>query len=211
MARLTELTPQLQQEIGAAWAATMPRMFDVERSMQALIIPIAEENNTQWYSLPNGNFMILRNAIVGGSASLQFLTLADETIPELESAREQLVDAVKQYQLKRITVTYPTVLPWRDFKLLGFKHEGRIRQSVLFNGEWIDAEILGALDNEIGISRRRRRKRYRAKNQENIDARTTERFTLPSARAGTADSRPERASDSPNTAIGPDPRERTSL
>ncbi|MCH7762092.1 TetR/AcrR family transcriptional regulator, partial [candidate division TA06 bacterium] len=34
--------------------------------------------------------------------------------------------------------------------LLGFKHEGRIRRSMMFNGVWSDAEIMGALAEEIG-------------------------------------------------------------
>jgi hypothetical protein len=185
MARLTTLPDNLKEEIVIAWNGSMSKMFDNERTLASLYIPMAEEINTQWYSLGNGSFMLLRNAIVGGSANLQFISPDGETIPQLESARDQLVDAMKQYRLKRINVTYPTVLPWRDFKLLGFKHEGRIRKSVLFDGEWIDAEILGALENEIGISRRRRRKRYRTK-KESVNA---ERLVIPATGNGASTER----------------------
>jgi len=140
--RITELTDSVQKEILEAWNFSMPKMFDGERTLQSLYRPLAEETNTVWYSLPKGNFLLLRNLITGGSANLQFLTVKDETIPELEASRNQLVVAMKDFRLKRINVTYPTVLAWRDFKLLGFKHEGRIRRSVLFDGEWMDAEIL---------------------------------------------------------------------
>ena len=202
MARLTQLTQELRQEIQEAWQASLSRMFDSERSLQSLVIPLADEPNTQWYSLPNGAFMILRNALIGGSANLQFISKGYETIPELESAREQIIEAMKQYRLKRISVIYPTVLPWRDFKLLGFKHEGRIRRSVLFDGEWIDAEVLGALENEIGISRRRRRKRYRPNKQENINATASNRSDLSTSGATTAAARPEGASTERSSSSG---------
>ena len=207
MARLTQLTAELKNSIQAAWAASLPKMFDGERSNEALIVPLIDETDTQWYSLPNGAFMLLRNTVAGDSAFLQFLSLnPQETIPELESARTQIIEAMNKYELRRINVTYPTTLEWRDFKLLGFKHEGRIRKSIRFSGEWIDAEILGVLENEIGVSRRRRRKRQ-SKSTEKNNASARKRSYKPAPRARSSNSRP--TGELPSGAIrgGDSPRE----
>ena len=172
--RIVQLDSDTLQAILAAWKNSMPQMFDMERSGQAAQNALTDMD-THFYALPNGAFMLLRNAIPGRQAGLQFISLTKDTVPELEAARAQLRNAVQEYRLRRVDVIYPTSLEWRDFKLLGFKHEGRIRQSGLFDNEWVDVEILGALEHEVGVARRRRRKRYRP-NMEKMNG-TTPKYT----------------------------------
>ena len=162
--RIINLDGDTLRAISEAWTHSMPHMFDTERSFNAMKLALVDMN-THFYALPNGAFMLLRGTVPGRQAGLQFISSTNDVVPELQAAKEQLHQAVKEYRLRRVDVVYPTNLEWRDFKLLGFKHEGRIRKSVLFNNEWTDAEILGALEHEIGVGRRRRRKRYRPRTE----------------------------------------------
>jgi hypothetical protein len=159
--RITKLNKELLREVFLAWNSSAPRMFDEERSLDACINALTEELNSQWYALPKGAYMVLRNAVPGGAANVQFLTTDGKVLPALAETQAALVEAMREFRLTRLNIVVPTSTEWRDYKLLGFKHEGRIRKSVIFNGEKSDAEILGALEHEVGISRRRRRKRYR--------------------------------------------------
>ena len=161
--RITNLTEETFVQFLEAWEASKANRFDNERTLESAYVPLFEERDTQIYSLPNGAFMLLRNAVPGLSASVQFISPSAETVPELHEAKRQLREAMRDYRLRRLNITYPTHLGWRDFKLLGFKHEGRIRNSVYYDGELIDADIMGALPHEVGISKRRKRKRYRSK------------------------------------------------
>lgn len=160
-ARLTDLTSQLLEEIMITWQASFPLMLDDERTPEACLKPLAKEMNSHWYRLPDSGFFILRFTQPGRCATAQFITRNSELIVSPSATREVLQEAMREYSLKRLNAIIPSSLPWRDYKLLGFKHEGRVRQSVRFNGEWSDAEVMGALENEIGIPRRRRRKRRR--------------------------------------------------
>ncbi len=167
-ARITQLDSDLLKRIIAAWQASLPKMLDEERSMEAMFRPM-QENNTHWYTLPDDAFLLLRSIVPGNCATVQILTRDKELIAEPKRTREVLREAMQEFNLVRLNAILPSSLAWRDYKLLGFKHEGRIRKSLKFDGEWSDAEIMGALADEVGIHRRRRRKR---RNKANAHAKT---------------------------------------
>lgn len=157
-ARILQPNAELLKRIFTAWRASLPNMVDQERKPEGVFIPI-QETNTHWYVLPQDSFLVLRKTIPNDCALVQILTSTGEIIVEPAGTREVLREAMREFQLNRLNAVIPSPLAWRDYKLLGFKHEGRIRKSVRFNGEWTDAEIMGALATEVGIPRRRRRKR----------------------------------------------------
>jgi hypothetical protein len=159
-ARITSSSPEMIRRVLATWQASLPHMIDQERSIDAAFVLI-QDPNTQWYMLPQDSFLILRRTIPGESASVQIITRSGDLIVDPAKTRDVLREAMKEYQLIRLSAVIPSSLPWRDYKLLGFKHEGRVRKALRYNGEWSDAEIMGALETEIGIPRRRRRKRAR--------------------------------------------------
>jgi hypothetical protein len=157
-ARITQPDAAVLKRIFAAWHASLPNMIDDERKPEGVFIPI-QEVNTHWYVLPQDSFLILRKTLPQDCARVQILTSTGEVIVDPSGTRDVLREAMREFQLNRLNAVIPSPLQWRDYKLLGFKHEGRIRKSVRFNGEWTDAEIMGALATEVGIPRRRRRKR----------------------------------------------------
>lgn len=165
-ARVTKYTQEVLREVITSWMASASRLFDHERTAEAALIPLAEEPNTQFYILPKSSFLILRNALAGNTAVVQIITPDGASFPDLEETKRVLSEAVKEYRLRRVSMVLPTTCEWRDYKLLGFQHEGRLRKAALVDNQYADIELLGALDHEIGKGHRRQRKRYRPKKEQ---------------------------------------------
>jgi len=152
-------------------------MLDQERKVEAVFLPI-QEPNTHWYELPLDSFLLLRQTKPRDCALVQIITSDGNIVVNPAATREVLREAMLEFQLNRLNAVIPSALAWRDYKLLGFKHEGRIRKSMKFNGEWTDVEIMGALATEVGIPRRRRRKRRNKTSHPEAGASTEARATL---------------------------------
>jgi hypothetical protein len=185
-ARITQLDSGLLQRIFLTWKASLPNMLDQDRVAQAIFAPI-QEPNTHWYRLPQDSFLLLRQTEPKNCASVQILTRSGELIIDPAATREVLREAMREFQLNRLSAVVPSPLPWRDYKLLGFKHEGRVRKSVRFNGEWTDAEIMGALASEVGIPRRRKRNRRHKKGANQEGSNPESGRELPKETAGAED------------------------
>lgn len=165
-ARVTKCTQELLKEVVTAWAHSASRMFDNERHPNVALLALGEEPNSQFYILPKGSFLILRHCEAGNTAVVQVITPDGASFPDLEETKRVLSEAVKEYKLRRVSMLIPsTYQEWRDYKLLGFQHEGRIRKAGLVDNQWTDLEMLGALEHEIGKGHRRQRKRYRPKKE----------------------------------------------
>lgn len=159
--RVTKYSQEFLKKFLAAWNGSIPRLFDHERTLEAAMMPLEMEPNTQVYALPEDSFLLLRNALVGNGSVVQIISPGEKLFPQLGETQQVLAEAVREYRLRRVSVIAPSPIEWRDYKLLGFKHEGRVRKGALFNNQWTDVEMLGALEHEIGKSHRRTRKRYR--------------------------------------------------
>ena len=157
-ARITKPDAVTLRSILNTWQASLPRMIDQERTID-MAFTLMQDPDTQWYRLPENAYLLLRGTVLGEQAQVQILTRNGEMIIAPAETRDVLREAMHEYKLVRLNAIIPTSLPWRDYKLLGFRHEGHVRKCMQFNGEWADGEILGALESEVGIARRRRRKR----------------------------------------------------
>src|SRR3990167_5479150 len=147
-ARITQPDANTIRRILGTWQASLPRMIDQERNIDMAFV-LMQDPNTQWYALPDDAFLLLRSTVPSQHATVQIITRNGEMIVDPARTRDVLMGAMREYRLVRLSAVLPTSLPWRDYKLLGFKHEGRIRKCVRFNGDWSDAEIMGALESEV--------------------------------------------------------------
>lgn len=155
--KLTELPQERLEDIHGAWQATAPSMFDEDRTFEAMCMRIAAEPTTHWYVVGDG-YLILRN-VTNGQAQAVFLTKSGEVYPK--GTADALRGAMRELGLRRLFLLAPSAISWREYKLLGFQHEGRLRKALLFNGDWSDVEVMGALDTEVGVPKRKFRPRRR--------------------------------------------------
>lgn len=157
--RIDRPNQELLSKIFIGWTATIPRMFDQERTVDSCMATLADPS-THWYVIPRG-FLILRGVMPGAAATICTITEDGKAFDNLNETQAVLSEAFHEFKLRRASLIAPSGTDWRDYKLLGFQHEGRVRRAALFNNEWTDAELLGVLEHEVGKSHRRKRPRYR--------------------------------------------------
>ena len=184
--KIQELSLELYGQIKSAWAANSERMQDADRDGAVLDYLLFQDGgDSQWYQVEgHRTWLFVRNVVPGLSASLWALNMDGPAA--LPSAKITLDEIMSEFQLQRLTVSIPSPLVKvaHAAQQLGFRHEGRLRSAMVYNGRVVDADIFGLTLNEGNTTpsqgtnetpkRRRRRRRSRRRKGHANQAQTSE-------------------------------------
>src|SRR3972149_4622898 len=148
-------------------------MQDADRDVAVLDYLLFQDGgDSQWYQVEgHRTWLFVRNVVPGLSASLWALNMDGPAA--LPSAKITLDEIMSEFQLQRLTVSIPSPLVKvaHAAQQLGFRHEGRLRSAMAYNGRIVDADIFGLIaedpqaPRETPKRRRRRRRSRRRKGQ----------------------------------------------
>jgi hypothetical protein len=170
--RVSNVTPEESRIILEAWMEAVPRMPDVQRTVESFERVLYSEN-VVWYHGPTPqSFIYLTGVMPGLGASFHALNLdGRRVLADLTGLRQTVKEIMAENDLPRLVVYVPAPLTavTRAAKDIGFKQEGRLRRATIFNGKATDLVVLGILFEELELGadlkkkRRRRRGRRKAK------------------------------------------------
>ena len=179
--KIQELSLELYGQIKSAWAANSERMQDADRDGAVLDYLLFQDGgDSQWYQVEgHRTWLFLRNVVPGLSASLWALNMDGPAA--LPSTKATLGEIMSEFQLQRLTVSIPSPLVRvaHAAQQLGFRHEGRLRSAMFYNGRVVDADIFGLISEDPQTpretpKRRRRRRRSRRRKGHANQAQTSE-------------------------------------
>jgi hypothetical protein len=162
--RVKTVDAEMYMRIRDAWQAEAFIREDEARSLDAMEKNLLEDPGTYWYHGPAEDvFLFLSNVLPGKWARLNFVNVGNwDAFDDRRKTLRILAGMSSDFGLNVIRVLVPAPVNRLKSLLrhLGFKLEGRLRQRLLYNGEWVDAEAYSILAEEIdGKSKKRKRKR----------------------------------------------------
>ena len=179
--KIQELSLELYSQLKEAWAGNAERMQDADRDVAVLDYLLFQDGgDSQWYQVEgHRTWLFVRNVVPGLSASLWALNMDGPAA--LPSAKITLDEIMSEFQLQRLTVSIPSPLVKvaHAAQQLGFRHEGRLRSAMVYNGRVVDADIFGLIAEDPQTpretpKRRRRRRRSRRRKGHANQAQTSE-------------------------------------
>ena len=139
------------RKIAQAWEKNAKRMQDEDRNFETLA-HIIQNTDCQWYQV--GHFdawLYVRDILPGRMATLHALNLEGKRALDKDLIRAELLSIMREFDLRRLNVVVPS--PVADLKgvlaWLGFIHEGRLRDFVMFDGRFTDSDMYSLLRREI--------------------------------------------------------------
>ena len=158
--KLTEMNLELAQNLMNWWIETGDSRIDEFKNPDLLYsLMFQDGGKSQFYAIPE--LLLIVNSIVAGkNAVIYEIGILGDGYDTREAKRE-LIEIVKEYNLKRLTFICPSPVTLFSTKLkdLGFKYEGRMRHAAIYNGKLCDVDIFGFYSVKPQSRRRRGRRK----------------------------------------------------
>jgi hypothetical protein len=147
--KIREVNAAMLTDMRKLWVDSAPARADQFRDEELLRYFMMEDGgDSQWYVVPPASVIVINNVKPGLSAD--FLLMNGET-PDYPALRSELRQIMREYDLRRINWTSPAnVTAWAKIaRLLGFQPEGRLRDALTFDLNYVDAVIFGLHRSEV--------------------------------------------------------------
>jgi len=182
--KLAEFSLDWYRPLEKAWLELAPKREDAARNAEMLAYLLFEDGSTHFYQVPNHDaWFYLRNIIPRLSAEFFFLSL--EPLLSKRDTKLAMQEAMREFDLRRLTLTVPAPVNPKFYQSLGFVQEGRLRDSTIYNDDYCDVIVLGfhrseveknalaltdvaKVDKKTRKRRRRSRRKKKVADQENL-------------------------------------------
>lgn len=171
-AKITRMTAELYILLVEAWHKNSVRMCDPDKSIDTLEWRLFEDAQTAWYQGPGRSWMYISEIDSGGNANMHVLNLDGQEAVQIPEARQVMREMMQEFNLKRLSlfIASPLVKIAHAAQVIGFSHEGRMRDAAQYGGRTVDVEVFGLTRPEIedgtGKKKRKRKRRSRRKGKE---------------------------------------------
>ena len=134
--KIQEASLELYRQLQEAWADNASRMPDADRSLDILeYLLFSDGGASQWYQVPKHKTWVLATAVIPGlSAEVRVLNL--DGASAVNAVAPVFQEILEEFDLRRLTalVPGPLVKIAHAAQQVGFKHEGRLHNAVIYNG-----------------------------------------------------------------------------
>ena len=160
-----ELSQGTLDMLSEAWQANALNMADDDRPLARLETLLYNTPQTVWYQGPGRSWIYFTGVLPNVGAYMHALNLDGWAAVDVPLVRKILLGAVQDYNIHRLTIALPEPAKaiQKAAQKLGFRLEGTMRESCIYNEKHVDVQILGQLRSEmfspLPKSRRRRRSR----------------------------------------------------
>lgn len=161
--KIQEMNLELAQGLMNTWIETGDCRSDEMKDPDMLYNMLFNDGGkSQFYMIPGVVFIL--SHIIPGSSGVLF-EMGMQGIFDQKEAKKQLIEMVREYELKRLTFLTPSPITALSpvLKSIGFKYEGRMRHACMYNGKLSDVDIFGF----YSVKPSKRRRRGRRGNKEN--------------------------------------------
>lgn len=148
--KITRLPVHAVKELEVLWNKNTPYMADADRPIQNLVYLLTSDNgDSQWYVIDDSDVVFfIRNVIPGVSATFGALNLHEANPGK---AKDELRVIMREFDLRRLTylIPAPVIKLVRCATRLGFWPEGRMKDAVIYEGKYVDTDVLGFYRSEV--------------------------------------------------------------
>lgn len=174
--KVDTLTNEVAAEIEAAWTRSWKNQPDYARDW-SYVAWLLTQSDMQLYRLEgHRSWIYLTNITPGVEATMHALNLEGQGGVDPPAARQEILNAMREFNLHRLTVTIPAAFHKLNAatKKLGFRREGKMREAAVYDGKYVDMNVYGLMRREVEHDevksvapplrkKRRRRRRSRRK------------------------------------------------
>lgn len=174
--KVETLTNEVAAEIEAAWLRSWSHQPDYAKDW-AYVAWLLTQSDMQLYRLDGHSAWIYLTDITPGvEATMHALNLEGQAGVDRPAARKEILSAMREFNLHRLTVTIPAAFHKLNAatKELGFRREGKMREAAIYDGKYVDMNVYGLMRREVEHDeiksvapplrkKRRRRRRSRRK------------------------------------------------
>lgn len=156
--KIQEMNLELANQLMSWWIETGDCRSDEMKDPDFLYnLLFNDGGKSQFYAIPGVLFIL--SHIVPGSSGVVF-EMGLQSIFDAKEAKKQLIEMVREYDLKRLTFLTPSPITALSptLKTIGFKYEGRMRHACMYNGKLADVDIFGFYSVKPNKRRRRGRR-----------------------------------------------------
>jgi hypothetical protein len=150
--------PGLMGHIAQQWLMLAPGRDDSQRDLKVLSWMLGDPE-IQWYAGPAESVWYFTNFNCHEkSAAVHLLSTNKWLIKRISEIHQLFREVMDSHDLRKLYALIPA--PAKKIKrvarLLNFKHEGTLRESVKFDTQWRNLDIYSLLRREVGRERKAR-------------------------------------------------------
>ena len=142
--QIPEITPEVMYALFEMWAANGPRMPDAMRPPEVLEDFLVNDGGaTRFYQVEDQPSVVMVGSIQPG-LNAQVMLLNHE-FAELGALMRELRGIIDEFELRRLTAQVPGPVKdvQRQLEAIGFRKEGHLRRSTLWNDRLVGMDLWG--------------------------------------------------------------------
>lgn len=176
--KLTEMNLDLASHLMYWWVETSTTRYDALKDPDVLFNTMFNDGGKSNFYLIPGLLFIVTDVIPGAVGTIYEAGLLTDKYNKAE-AKQELISIVREYSLNRLSYMSPSPVTALSsaLKNIGFKYEGRLKYSCIYNGLLADMDLYGFY-SVMPEKARRRRGRRRDARKENALANRPSDFTV---------------------------------
>jgi hypothetical protein len=133
------------------YQAAFPRLADADRTPEAFRL-LCMDRNAQIFHGPGDTVIVLTGVNIPQHTAMLHMFAENPWVfrkrGEFWMVFHELMELFHLYKMN-VFVPAPSRSVWKLYSVLGFKHEGTLRKSVMFNQDLVDIEMYGILREEV--------------------------------------------------------------
>ena len=162
--KLTNMTLELAKNLMDQWIEEGDSRPDGQKDPDLLYHLLFEDGGkSQFYKTTNLLWILHEFQPAWGGGLFQLGMLTKDYDPK--EGKKELISILREYEFKRLSFICPSPITAFAPKLreIGFKYEGRLKYSCVYNGKLADSDLYGFYSIKPETKRRRRGRRAKIK------------------------------------------------